>query len=30
VLWWVETANDPSLLAIARAIASVFFDEVGY
>ncbi len=25
-LWKVETANDPSLFAIAHAIASVFFE----
>jgi hypothetical protein len=25
VLWWVETANDPSLLVIAHAVAAVAF-----
>jgi hypothetical protein len=27
VVWWVETANDPSLLAIAHAIAVAFFEH---
>ena len=26
VLWDVETANDPSLVAIAHTVASIFFD----